>query len=101
MLNNKKLVMTGDETEARQQLVWKGAILLMCLGLFALVIWSGAREDAMTAQCANTDQATHDACIASQRPQTPMLPAKGGARLLDSPDRHSNWNSHAPSTTGQ
>src|SRR5262245_24312001 len=101
MLNNKKLVLTEDETDARQRLVWKGAILLLCLGLFALVMWSGAREDAMTAQCANTDQATRDACIASLRPQTPPLPAKGGTRLLDSPDRQADWNPHAPSTTGQ
>ena len=48
MVNNKKEIDFGsDESGERQQLVWKGALVLLCLGIFALVMWSGARDPAL------------------------------------------------------
>jgi hypothetical protein len=71
-------------------LVWKGAVLLLCFGLFALMMWSGARENATAEQCASADQAARDACMASLRAQAPQPPVKGGLRPLDSAERRAN-----------
>jgi hypothetical protein len=59
----------------RQQLVWKGAILLLCAGIFALILWSGAREH--PDPCIANDAASQEACLAQSRAQALRPPAKG------------------------
>ena len=33
-----------DEFREHEGLAWKGALVLLCLGIFALVLWSGTHE---------------------------------------------------------
>jgi hypothetical protein len=80
MIDNQNIELAANETNASQQLMWKGAVLLLCLGLFSLVMWSGARESATAEKCANVDQAAREACMANLRGSAPPPPAKGGQR---------------------
>jgi hypothetical protein len=86
MINNKDIELTAPNVDAHQQFVWKGAVLLLCLGLFALVMWSGTRENTTAEHCASADQAAREACMANLRTQAPQPPAKGGSRPLVPPE---------------
>ncbi len=89
MKNNDLDIETGHSAD-RQQLVWKGAILLLCAGIFALILWSGAhnRPD----PCLGTDAASQEACLAQSRAEALRPPAKGAFAPLKSgsADRTSN-----------
>ena len=74
MIDTKELGSSVNEPSERQQLVWKGAMLLVCAGIFALVMWSGARE---TQRCSDGDAAAREACMSNLRAQAPRPPAKG------------------------
>ena len=76
MVNNKKEIDFGsDEFSEPQQLVWKGALVLLCLGIFALVMWSGARDPAQ--RCTEADPVAQETCLHNLRAQVPQPPAKG------------------------
>jgi hypothetical protein len=87
MIDNQNIELTSNNTNGNQQLVWKGAVLLLCLGLFALVMWSGARESATAEKCANADQAAREACVANLRGSAPLPPSKGDQRPIISAAR--------------
>jgi len=76
MVNNKKEIDFGsDEFSEPHQLVWKGALVLLCLGIFALVMWSGARDPAQ--RCTEADPVAQETCLHNLRSQVPQPPAKG------------------------
>jgi hypothetical protein len=58
----------------RQQLLFKGAVLLVCAGILALVLWSGTHETRTADYCGRVD--TRAACAAPSTPM-PSQPAKG------------------------
>jgi hypothetical protein len=91
MIDNQNIELAANEGNVHQQLVWKGAVLLLCLGLFALVMWSDARESATAEKCANADQAAREACVASLRASAPQPPVKGGQRSISSVQRRSDY----------
>jgi hypothetical protein len=88
MIDNKNIELDANETDASQQLIWKGAVLLLCLGLFTLVMWSGAQESATAEKCA---QAAREACVANLRVPSPSPPVKGGQRPVSSAERRSDY----------
>jgi hypothetical protein len=62
----------------RQQLFWKGALVLLCLGFFALVVWAGGHNDRTADRCAYERAFARTACTNVTRTQALPLPAKGG-----------------------
>jgi len=86
--NSKDIELTQDESENRRYLLWKGALLLLCLGIFALVMWSGEPGE----RCRDGDVAVREACMASLRAQAPAPPAKGALSPLGQglAERHTN-----------
>jgi len=80
MIDNRELGLSVSEPSERQQLVWKGALVLLCLGIFALVMWSGAREPSL--RCTDTDPAAQKTCMRNLRAQAPQSPAKGAYPLV-------------------
>jgi hypothetical protein len=75
MIKNNDFDIDARHSIDRQQLIWKGAILLLCAGIFALILWSGAhnRPD----PCLGNDAASQEACLAQARAQALRPPAKG------------------------
>jgi hypothetical protein len=73
MTNNKRAELSVDEADERQQLVWKVALVFLCLGMFALVIRSGAEP-----RCSGTDPAARTTCATNVGDQTLHPPVKGG-----------------------
>ena len=69
---------TGESGEPR--LMWKAALILLCLGIFALVMWSGSNDPAQ--RCAQTDPAEQQACVNYLKTQAPQPPAKGPFPLV-------------------
>jgi hypothetical protein len=82
MIKNNDLDIDARHSADRQQLVWKGAILLLCAGIFALILWSGAhnRPD----PCLGNDAASEQACLAQSRAQALRPPAKGAFAPINS-----------------
>jgi hypothetical protein len=78
--NRKEIDFSRDEFGEPQQLVWKGALVLLCLGIFALVMWSGARDPAQ--RCTETDPVAQETCMQNLRAQAPQRPAKGAFPLV-------------------
>ena len=78
--NKKKIDFGSDESTEPQQLVWKGALVLFCLGIFALVMWSGGREPSQ--RCTETDPVAQATCMNNLRAQAPQRPAKGAFPLV-------------------
>jgi hypothetical protein len=75
--NNKEFGLSANEPNARQQLAWKGAIMLLCVvGIFALVMGSGTREPSQ--RCTEGESAAREACMSDLRAQAPRPLAKGG-----------------------
>jgi hypothetical protein len=69
-----------DEFGAHEGLVWKGALVLLCLGIFALVMWSGAHDSSQ--RCVETDLVAQAACMHNLTAQAPQPPAKGPFPLV-------------------
>lgn len=82
MIKNSDLDIDARYSADRQQLVWKGAILLLCAGIFALILWSGThtRPD----PCLGNDAASEQACLAQSRAQALRPPAKGAFAPINS-----------------
>jgi hypothetical protein len=64
-----------DEYGEHEGLAWKGALVLLCLGIFALVLWSGTHESSQ--RCVETDLVAQATCLHNLRAQAPQPPAKG------------------------
>lgn len=64
-----------DEFREHEGLAWKGALVLLCLGIFALVLWSGTHESSQ--RCVETDLVAQATCLHNLRAQAPQPPAKG------------------------
>jgi hypothetical protein len=84
MINKNDLEFETDQFSERQQLVWKGALILLCAGLFALVAWSSTRDNQLLDRCASA-QAN---CLTDLRSQPPQPPAKGALSPLRSASDH-------------
>jgi hypothetical protein len=78
MTNNKELELSGELGE-RPELVWKSALMLLCLGIFGLVLWFGAHESSQ--RCTDTDPAARETCMRNLGAQAPQPPAKGSFPL--------------------
>jgi hypothetical protein len=59
----------------RQNLIWNGALILLCTGVFALVLLSNA-HDAAT-RCTETHLLTQEACLRQLQAEAARRPAKG------------------------
>jgi len=82
MIKNNDLDIDARHSADRQQLVWKGAILLLCAGIFALILWSGAHNG--PDPCLGNDAASEQACLAQSRAQALRPPAKGAFAPINS-----------------
>jgi hypothetical protein len=60
--------------------MWKAALILFCLGIFALVMWSGSNDPAQ--RCTQPDPAEQQACLHFLKTQAPQPPAKGPFPLI-------------------
>jgi hypothetical protein len=89
MTKNNDLDNDARYSAGRQQLFLKGAILLLCAGIFALILWSGANHPD---PCLANDAASQEACLAQSRAQALRPPAKGAFAPVSSgsPYRSSN-----------
>jgi hypothetical protein len=67
------------EYEGRPLLVLKGALILLCLGFFTLVMWAG---ESGFDRCAKEIPAAREACLDNLNAQTPQRPAKGAFPLV-------------------
>jgi hypothetical protein len=61
----------------RQQLVCKGALTLLCLGVFALVMWAG---ESRIERCAKESPAARETCLDNLKVLAPQAPAKEALR---------------------
>jgi hypothetical protein len=82
MIKNNDHDIDARYSAQRQQLVWKGAILLLCAGIFALILWSGTHTH--PDPCLGNDAASQDACLAQSRAEALRPPAKGAFAPINS-----------------
>jgi hypothetical protein len=68
-------------------LMFKAALVLFCLGIFALVMWSGSNDPAQ--RCTQTDPAEQQACVHFLKAQAQQPPAKGPFPLVPHSAEHS------------
>jgi hypothetical protein len=69
-----------DFLNERQQFVFKGAALLLCAAILALVLLSGRHETRIADQC--NQAGTRDACPAGSSAVSPRPPIKGALAPL-------------------
>ena len=79
MIYNKELGLSLNEPGERQEFVWKSALILLCLGIFGLVLWFGGHEPSQ--RCTDTDPAARETCMRNLGAQAPQTPAKGSFPL--------------------
>jgi hypothetical protein len=79
MIYNKELGLSLNEPGDRLEFVWKSALILLCLGIFGLVLWFGGREPSQ--RCADTDPAARETCMRNLGAQATQTPAKGAFPL--------------------
>jgi hypothetical protein len=78
MTNHKKEIeFAKSEVQEPMDFLWKSAIVLLCLGIFALVMWSGGRE--IPQRCTETDPAVQQTCL---NQLTAHAPAKGAVPII-------------------
>jgi hypothetical protein len=80
MINNENSELNTDFLSERQQFAFKGAVLLLCAAILALVFWSGAHETRTSAQCGKAG--AHEGCLAESSTTTAYPPAKGALAPL-------------------
>jgi hypothetical protein len=78
MINDNDAHQDMTRQLTRQELVWKGALVLLCLGFFALVVWTGRNDDRSTERCAYETAFARTACPDATEAPASSLPAKGG-----------------------
>jgi hypothetical protein len=69
-----------------QALIWNGALILVCAGIFALMLLSDA-YDAAT-RCFETDSAAQEACLQKLKAEAARPPAKGPYPLVQTTEQH-------------
>jgi hypothetical protein len=77
LLTDHSSVEPRTNRSEEQHLIWKGALMMLCLALFVLVMWASAREGGNAEHCAK-EEAALAACLESLRAPGPQFPAKGG-----------------------
>jgi hypothetical protein len=89
MVDSKYVEPGKRDSGERPQLVWKGALILLCVGVFALVMWAG---ESRTERCAKESPAARETCLNNLKVLSPQPPAKGGAAptLLGGVERRAN-----------
>jgi hypothetical protein len=80
MVYNNNDIDLGRDGSGEPRLMWKAALILLCLGIFALVMWSGSNDTAQ--RCTQTDPAEQQACVHFLKTQAPQPPAKGPFPLI-------------------
>jgi cytochrome c oxidase assembly factor CtaG len=75
MIENDKRETNNSILSERQEYVFKAAVLILCAGILAMVLFSGAHETRTADQCGQTD--ARAACQALST-SYPAYPAKGG-----------------------
>jgi hypothetical protein len=75
MIQNENSELNTDFLSERQQFVFKGAVLLLCAAILALVFWSGTHETRTSDQCGKAD--AREGCLADSSATTAYPPAKG------------------------
>jgi hypothetical protein len=82
--DQRDINISRDESEPR--LMWKAALILFCLGIFALVVWSGSNDPAQ--RCTQTDPVEQQACVHFLKAQALQPPAKGPFPLISHSAEH-------------
>jgi hypothetical protein len=80
MIRNQSDIEIGRDESGEPRLMWKAVLILFCLGIFALVMWSGSSDPAQ--RCAQTDPAEQQACVHFLKAQAQLPPAKGPFPLV-------------------
>jgi len=80
MLEYDTREMDIDKSVKRQDVIWKSALILVCAGIFALMLLSDA-HDAAT-RCTETDSVAQEACLRQLRAEENQPPAKGPYPLV-------------------
>jgi hypothetical protein len=75
MIENDNKETNNSILSERQEYAFKAAVLILCAGILAMVLFSGTHESRTADQCGQSD--AHTACSASSTPY-PAYPAKGG-----------------------
>jgi hypothetical protein len=75
MIENDNRPTNNSILSERQEYAFKAAVLILCAGILAMVLFSGTHETGTVDQCGQGD--AHRACPASSTPY-PAYPAKGG-----------------------
>jgi hypothetical protein len=86
MINDDDAQQDMAQALDRQQLIWKGALVLLCLGFFALVVWAGGTNDTAE-RCAYETAFARTACTNAASAQASPLPAKGALAPALTADR--------------
>ena len=75
MIENDNRETNKSLLSERQEYAFKAAVLILCAGILAMVLFSGSHETRTADQCGQGDART--ACPAPSTPY-PAYPAKGG-----------------------
>jgi hypothetical protein len=77
MINDK---IDDDFLSQRQQYVFKGAVLLLCAAILAMVFLSGRQETPTADQCSQS--VTRGSCLSDTSATSTYLPGKGALAAL-------------------
>lgn len=78
-----------DFPSERQQVVFKGAVLLLCAGILALVFLSGRHESRIADQCSQVG--AREACATSSSNVNSRPPTKGALAPLGTGSNSAGW----------
>ena len=84
MIRSNEIDLNENEPDDRQQFVWKSVLVLLCIGLFALVMWAGSQESEKETRCAKEEPAARQSCMSLPNVQAQQPPAKGALSPLGS-----------------
>ena len=87
MVHDQREINISRDESGEPRLMWKAALILFCLGIFALVMWSGSSDPAQ--RCTQTDPAEQQACVHFLKAQAQQPPAKGPFPLISHSAQHS------------
>ena len=75
MLEHDSKEIEIDKSVRRQDLIWKGALILVCAAIFVLMMLAD-KHDAAT-QCTESDPVMQEACLRQIKAEAARPPAKG------------------------
>jgi hypothetical protein len=80
MVHDQRDVDISRDESGEPRLMWKAALILFWLGIFALIMWSGSSDPAQP--CTQADPSEQQACAHFLKAQAQQPPAKGPFPLI-------------------